>query len=91
MGTVHLVIMVSVIYDQNFMTWTLIHSVFVYAKKGGIRSAKESWASEIPALTCFVYYTAKRTRTCLGNVITGVISLGYQSLQQIKMPGLKLI
>lgn len=35
-------------------------------------------ASEIPALTSFVYYTAKRTRTCLGNVITGVIALGYQ-------------
>jgi len=39
---IHLVIMVSVIYDQNFMTWTLIHSVFIYAKEGGIRSAKEN-------------------------------------------------
>lgn len=75
---------------KTFMTWTLIHSVFVYAKKEDIRSAVESWVSETPALTCFVYYIAKRTRTCRGNGITGVISLGYWSLQQRKMPGLKL-
>lgn len=48
-------------------------------------------ASEIPALTSFVYYRAKRTRTCLGNVITGVIPLGYQSLQQTERPGLNEI
>lgn len=48
-------------------------------------------ASEIPALTSFVYYPAKRTRTCLGNVITGVIPLGYQSLQQTKGLGLNEI
>lgn len=76
---------------KTFMMRTLIHSVFVYAKKGGIRSAVESWVSETPALTCFVYYVAKWTRTSLGNGITGVISLGYQSLQQRKMPELKLI